>query len=102
MLNGIKTNAVKFGKVQTFIAGLTLFTVADALLIVLATMGIVPHDLILVAVLLYLMHFYWSLRALREGLTIESVRWLQLRYRVRYAAIGAFMVISILYTLMFS
>ncbi len=95
--NGIKTNAVKFGKARSFIAGFVLFTFADALLIVLATRGTVPHGLVLVAGL-YPLHFYWSLRAMREGLTFESVRRLQVRYRVLYAGIGAIMVISVLLT----
>ena len=64
------------------------------LLIVLAARGTVPHDLVLVAVL-YPLHLYWSLRAMREGLTFQSVRRLQLRYRVLYAAIGAIMLVSV-------
>jgi 4-hydroxybenzoate polyprenyltransferase len=91
--NEIQTNAVKFGKVPSFVAGFALFTFADALLIVLAVRGTVPRDLVLVA-LLYPLHFYWSLRAVREGLTSESVRRLQVRYRALYAAIGALIVIS--------
>lgn len=93
--NGIKTNAVKFGQVRSFLAGCVLFTLADALLFVLAIKGTVPQALVLVAGF-YLLHCYWSLRALREGLTFESVRRLQVRYRVLYAGIGVIMVISVL------
>lgn len=93
--NGIKTNAVKFGKTRSFIAGFALFTLADALLMVLAATGTVPHFLVLIAGL-YPLHFYWSLRAMREGLTFESVRRLQVRYRALYAGIGVIMVSSVL------
>lgn len=95
--NGIKTNAVKFGKARSFIAGFALFTLADALLVVLATNGTVPRSLVFVAGL-YPLHFYWSLRAIREGLTFDSVRRLQVRYRALYAGIGMIMVISVLLT----
>jgi 4-hydroxybenzoate polyprenyltransferase len=93
--NGIQTNAVRFGKTRTFITGFALFTFADALLIVLAASGAMPCSLIVVA-MLYPLHFYWSLRAMREGLSFESVRTLQVRYRLLYAGIGALMVVSTL------
>lgn len=93
--NDIKTNAVQFGKARIFIAGFALFTLADALLILLSVKGAVPHVLALVAAL-YPLHFYWSLRAMREGLTFESVRRLQVRYRMLYAGVGAVMIISVL------
>src|SRR5258707_1095096 len=64
LLNGIRTNAVTFGKAGSFAAGLGLFTIADALLVVLAARGTVPRALVLVAAL-YAMHLYWSLRTLR-------------------------------------
>lgn len=93
--NAIKTNAVKFGKARSFIAGFALFTFADVLLIVLALRGTVSHALLVVAGV-YALHFYWSLRAMREGLTFESVCRLQIRYRALYAGIGAIMVTSVL------
>lgn len=95
--NGIQTNAVKFGKVRCFIAGSILFTFADALLIVLSTNGTVPQALAIVAVL-YPLRFYWSFRAVRDSLTFESIRRLQIRYRLLYACIGAIMVLSVLTT----
>jgi 4-hydroxybenzoate polyprenyltransferase len=93
--NDIKTNAVQFGKERIFIAGFALFTLADALLILLSVKGAVPHVLALVAAL-YPLHVYWSLRAMREDLTFESVRRLQVRYRMLYAGVGAVMIISVL------
>jgi len=93
--NGIKTNAVTFGKARSFTAGLVLFTIGDVLLIVLAAYGTVPRPLILIAAL-YPVHFYWSVQALREGLTFESIRRLQMRYRALYAAIGLMIAVLVL------
>lgn len=89
--NGIRTNAVTFGRTRTFVAGLVLFTIAYALLVLLAARGTVPRALILVAAL-YLLHLHWSLQALRAGLSFDSIRRLQGRYRALYAAIGLMMV----------
>ncbi|HYL04681.1 MAG TPA: UbiA family prenyltransferase [Thermoanaerobaculia bacterium] len=94
-LNGIRTNAVVFGKARSFAAGLAVFTFAYALLAVLATRGIVPRALAALAVL-YPLHLYWSLRAIGAGLTFESVRRLQARYRGLYAIIGAAMLAALL------
>ena len=93
-LNGIQSNAVKFGKKRSLIASFALFTIADALLIVLALSGTVPPGLALVAAL-YPLHLFWTLQAMHEGLPFESVRRLQVRYRALYAAIGVAMVISV-------
>lgn len=96
--NGIQTNAVKFGKKQSFIASFVLFTVADALLAVLAMRGTVPQLLALFVVAIYPVHVVWTLQTLREGLTFEAVRQLQARYRVLYAIMGVAMVMSVLWT----
>jgi 4-hydroxybenzoate polyprenyltransferase len=95
LLNGIKTNAVTFGRTRSFVAGLVLFTTAYVLLAVLAARGIVPRVLILVAAL-YALHLHWSLRALRTGLGFESIRRLQVRYRALYAVIGLMMLATAL------
>jgi 4-hydroxybenzoate polyprenyltransferase len=95
LLNGIRTNAVTFGKAGSFAAGIVLFTIADALLVVLAARGIVPRALALVAAL-YAVHLYWSLRTLRAGLNFESIWRLQMRYRALYAIIGLMMVVTVL------
>ncbi|RAI43868.1 hypothetical protein CH341_12120 [Rhodoplanes roseus] len=87
LLNGIRTNAVSFGRTNSFLAGFALFTIADCLLIALAVQGAVPRILAGVA-LLYPLHLYWTIRALREGLGFESVRRLQGRYRALYGVIG--------------
>jgi len=93
-LNGIRTNAVAFGKTQSFVAGLIFFTVAYALLAALTVLGSVPHVLILTA-LLYPLHLCASLWALHTGLTVASLRELQKCYRLLYAVIGIAMVMTV-------
>jgi 4-hydroxybenzoate polyprenyltransferase len=97
LMNGIQTNAVAFGAVGSFLAGLVLFTSADVLLVALAFCGIVPQVLVVVAAL-YPVHLYWSLRVLRMGLTFDSIRRLQVRYRLLYAVIGLMMVLAVLFS----
>jgi 4-hydroxybenzoate polyprenyltransferase len=94
-LNGIKTNAVIFGKTTTFAAGLAVFTFAYGYLAVLAARAIVPRALVALAIL-YPLHLYWSLATLRSGLTFESVRRLQTRYRALYTIIGIAMLAALL------
>ncbi len=84
-----------FGKARSFAAGLALFTLADVLLIALAAHGTVPGALVLVAGL-YPLHLYWAWKTLRAGLSFESVRLLQARYRMLYAIIGVVMVVALL------
>jgi 4-hydroxybenzoate polyprenyltransferase len=91
LVNGIRTNAVAFGKVPAFVAGLILFTTAYALLAALALCGMVPYVL-LAAAALYPVHLYASLQTMRSGLKFESLRRLQTCYRLLYAAIGIMMV----------
>jgi 4-hydroxybenzoate polyprenyltransferase len=95
LLNAIRTNAVMFGEARSFAAGFAVFSIADALLVVLAARGIVPRALVLVAAL-YPVHLYWSLRTWRAGLTFESIRRLQGRYRALYATIGILMAATLL------
>jgi 4-hydroxybenzoate polyprenyltransferase len=95
LLNRIQTNAVAFGKMQSFVAGFVLFTAAYALLIALAAFGAVPRALF-VAAALYPLHFYASVRTLRAGLTFESLSRLQTCYRLLYAVIGIMMLVTVL------
>ena len=94
--NGIRTNAVTFGKMQSFICGMALFTTADVLLTMLALRGVVPR-LLAIAVLICPLHIYWSLQAIRAGLSFEAVRRLRARYRALYALTGLFIVAAVLY-----
>ncbi len=93
--NQIKTNAVRFGKTPTFIAGLIAFTLSYIQLVVLAASGIVPGWLASLA-LFCLLHFYWSLKAVSEGLSFDGMRRFQARYRTIYALIGVAMLAAFL------
>ena len=81
-----------FGPRRTFAASLVLFTLAHALLLLLALQGILPRPLAAL-VALYPVHLRWSLKTLAEGLTYASIRRLQARYRALYAIIGLAMVL---------
>ena len=94
--NGMRTNAVAFGKTTTFVAGLLVFTLAYADLLLLAHSGIVPRALGLLPLLLFPVHVFWFVRTLRGGLTFESVSRFQGRYRMIYAIMGLGMAATLL------
>ena len=94
VLNAIRTNAVIFGQRRTFAASLALFTLAYALLLLLALQGTLPRPLAAL-VALYPFHLRWSLQTLAEGLTYASIRRLQARYRALYAIVGLAMVAAL-------
>lgn len=94
LLNGIRTNAVTFGRRPAVLASLALFTLAYALLAGLALSGFVPFVLAF-AVLLYPIHLFASLRAIRSGLDFASLRRLQDCYRRIHAVIGLVMLVSV-------
>ncbi len=96
-LNGLRTNAVFFGKRRTFLAGLAIFTLAYADLVFLACRGVVPAFLGVPPLLLYPLQLTWSLRTLRAGLSFESLGALQRRYRMLYALIGLCMIAALAY-----
>jgi 4-hydroxybenzoate polyprenyltransferase len=93
LMNGIRTNAVAFGRTRAFVASLILFTMAYALLAALALLGVVPRLLIFGAAL-YPLHLVAALRVAREDLTFESLQQLQHYYRLIFAAIGALIVLT--------
>lgn len=95
LLNGIRTNAVVFGKTRSFFAGFALFTTAYTLLVTLAALGTVPGLLVITAAL-YPIHLWATMRALHAGLSFESLRQLQRCYRLLYATIGVAMVAAVL------
>jgi 4-hydroxybenzoate polyprenyltransferase len=94
LLNGIQTNAVKFGLARSFAAGFLLFTAGDILLFMLAVRGVVPTILVVVAAI-YPLHLWWTLRTWSAGLTFENIRRLQVHYRVLYAILGVIMVLAL-------
>jgi 4-hydroxybenzoate polyprenyltransferase len=95
-LRGSRTNAVAFGKAQTFAAGLVIFTLADLLLVVLALRGVVPLALSLVAILCPI-QLLLAIRPLREGLVPGGVRAFQWHYRVLYTLFGAVILVALFF-----
>jgi 4-hydroxybenzoate polyprenyltransferase len=93
--NGLKTNAVAFGKRRTFLAGLIVFTLAYVWMLMLARSAFVPRPLALLPILLYPFHVFWSIRALREGLHPDSLSRFQIRYRLLYVIIGLGMLFAL-------
>ncbi|MER8376037.1 UbiA family prenyltransferase [Mesorhizobium sp. M1406] len=94
LLNGIRTNAVAFGKTQSFVAGLVLFISSYIYLVALAAFGLVPFALVF-AVALIPLHLLASRRAMRAGLTPQSLRRLQRCYRALFATIGIAMILMV-------
>lgn len=92
--NGIRTNAVAFGKRRAFLAGLLLFSMAYVWLTVLALLGLVPPVLSM-AIVLYVIHLRASWQALQHGLTYASVRRLQTVYRNIHVVIGLAMLATV-------
>jgi 4-hydroxybenzoate polyprenyltransferase len=91
LLNGIRTNAVAFGRRRTFLASLCTFTAAYSILAVSAALGILPR-MLLWSTLVWPLHVAWSLRALRRGLGFETASWMQRRYRLLFALVGLAML----------
>ncbi len=87
LANGIRTNAVTFGKMRSFLCAVLLFTAADVLLMALALCGVVPRPLAAI-VLICPLHISGSAEAIRAGLTFEGIRRFRARYRALYAAAG--------------
>ncbi|WP_257386958.1 UbiA family prenyltransferase [Tahibacter caeni] len=89
--NGIRTNAVAFGRRQAFLASLLTFTAAYALLTGLAACGVLPRPL-LGSPVAWLLHLAWSMQALRRGLDFDTAVWMQRRYRWLFALVGLVML----------
>jgi 4-hydroxybenzoate polyprenyltransferase len=94
LLNGIRTNAVAFGKTESFVAGLVLFISAYAFVVALAALGYVPFALVLAAAFIPV-HQLASRRAMLAGLTSESLHRLQRTYRALFATIGITMIVMV-------
>lgn len=95
--NNARTNAVAFGKQKTFVAGLTLFTCAYLCLFLLGWFRLVPRALAIVALVLYPLHLFWSLRVLGSQFRPEVVDRFQTQYRSLYALIGIGMLCLLFY-----
>ena len=90
-INGIRTNAVAFGRRNAFLASVVTFTAAYALLTGLAASGVLPR-LLLWSPVAWLLHLAWSLQALRQGLGFDTAEWMQQRYRWLFALVGLVML----------
>ncbi|MEZ0255054.1 MAG: UbiA family prenyltransferase, partial [Chthoniobacter sp.] len=86
--NGIRTNAVAFGKTAVFIAAFVGFAFAYGDLAGLSLCGVLPPRLWVMAMTLFPLHCYWSFVGLRTGLNPDGVRRLRNRYRVLFLLIG--------------
>lgn len=85
--NGIRTNAVAFGKKATFITAFVLFSMAYLLLAVYSAAE--QHwGLFGISVMAYLLHTVKSWRALLSQLELRPLLQLQSQYRLNFALIG--------------
>lgn len=91
LLNGIRTNAVVFGRRSAFLASLFTFSAAYAMLTGLAALGVLPR-LLLWSPLAWLLHVAWAVQALRRGPGFQTAVWMQRRYRWLFALIGLVML----------
>jgi 4-hydroxybenzoate polyprenyltransferase len=91
--NGIRTNAVVFGRRCTFLSSLLVFTAAYAMLAFLVSLEILARPL-LWCTLFWPWHVAYSLRALRSGLRFEAAQWMQRRYRLLFALLGLAMLLT--------
>lgn len=90
-LNGIRTNAVAFGRRRAFLASMVTFTAAYALLTALAAFDLLPR-LLLWSPLAWLLQLSWTLQVLRRELDFATAEWVQRRYRWLFALIGLVML----------
>lgn len=95
---GANTNAIIFGQLPCFVAGLILFTAQYVYLFWLAWSGLIPRFLVALPIILYPIQISWAVLALRRGLTRQSIILFENRYRILYAIIGLAMLLSIFKT----
>ncbi|QIL79308.1 UbiA family prenyltransferase [Diaphorobacter sp. HDW4A] len=95
-LNHIRTNAVVFGQRPCFVAAFILFSMAYALLLLLALQERVPRGL-LVTALLYPVHGLFTWKALRNNLNAQSLLRLQTWYRLLYALVGVLIAWAVIW-----
>ena len=91
-VNGVGTVAVSFGPRQAFMASVCLFTLAYALIVGLAAVGVLSKVVLLCAIA-WLAQIRWSLEALRRGLGPDTALWMQRRYRLLFALVGLAIVV---------
>jgi len=97
-INGIGTNAVRFGRRACVVASLILFAAAYALLTGLAFSGALPRSVAWSAAF-FPAQLFWTYRTLSAGLTFDALGRLQMCYRMIFLVIGAIIVAALLPTL---
>jgi len=90
--NGVGTVAVSFGPRHAFLASVCLFTLAYALIVGLAAVGVLSK-VVLASAIAWLAQARWSREALRRGLGPDTALWMQRRYRLLFAFVGLAMVV---------
>ena len=91
--NGIRTNAVAFGRRRTFLCSLAVFIAAYAMLAGLAAAGMLPRVL-LWCLLICPLHIAWSLHAIKNSVSFDAACWMQRRYRLLFALVGVAMLMT--------
>ena len=94
-VGGILTNAVWFGKMRIFVAGLFVFALSYVYLLGMVYSGLVPRGLGWL-ILLLPVHLILYGQTLRMRLTFHSVSRYQTSYQMLYALIGALIVLAVL------
>jgi 4-hydroxybenzoate polyprenyltransferase len=93
-INGIRTNAVAYGRRQAFIAGMFCFALALLHVVVLASVRQIPTSLLWVGGLLPL-HLIFGFAVLRAGLPVRLLLAYQKFYRFEFAMIGIAFVTAV-------
>jgi 4-hydroxybenzoate polyprenyltransferase len=90
--SGIVTNAVRFGKRRTFLAGFLVFTCSYGYLLWLSILGILPSR-VWGILFFYPVHDVLFWRTFRGNLTFEGISRFRVHYRVLYALVGVALVV---------
>ena len=90
--SGIVTNAVRFGKRRTFLAGFLVFTCSYGYLLWLGSLNILPSRLWGILVF-YPVHAVLFWRTFRGDLSFESISRFRTQYRMLYALVGVALVV---------
>ena len=93
--NGLKTNAVAFGKQRVFVAGLTVFTLAYVWLLLLARSELIPRSLALLPLLLFRSTSFGQSARFEKGLTRIASVGSRFGYRLLYGIIGLGMLFTL-------
>jgi 4-hydroxybenzoate polyprenyltransferase len=88
---GLTTNAVKFGRGNTFRAAFVLFSLAAVYLMALAFSGRIPFLWVYGGLSAYILHVGFFRRTLAQDPGLENLRRFRRDYRLVYTACGVYM-----------